>query len=161
MVLYRPFIHHIVRTGVGNPPEIRSFACTLACIKAARQIIWIAEELENCGLLIGAYWFTVYITFFAVMTLCIFIIGNPDDPTVDDTMRAANKGREILCRLALDSVSAERCVTSLGVRFPSSFPRLFDTSLTVKIVSLRQDFSTLHQAPAVSRVRKQFQLWGL
>jgi hypothetical protein len=137
MVLYRPFIHHIVRSEAGIPPEIRSFACALACIKAARQIVWIVEELENRNLLIGAYWFTPFLTFFAVMALCMFIIGNPDDPTIDDTLKAAAKGREILSRLALDSVSAERCVTSLGVRrILACFLVLFNTPLTVSVVAL-------------------------
>jgi hypothetical protein len=116
MVLYRPFIHHIVRLESGKPPEMLSFACALACIKAARQILWIAEELESRGLLIGAYWFTPFLIFFAVMALYMFIIGNPDDPTLDDTIRAAAKGREILSRLALDSMSAAKCIFSLGVR---------------------------------------------
>lgn len=79
------------------------------------QIVWIAEELNNRGLLVGAYWFTVYIVFFSVMVLCMFIIGNPDDPTVDDTMTAAKKGRSILSRLAPGCRSAEKCLTSLEV----------------------------------------------
>lgn len=115
MVLYRPFILHVIRTGPSDPPEMRSFACASACIKAAMQIVWLVEELETHGLLISAYWFTVYITFFAVMALCMFIISNPNDPTVDDALRAAEKGRRILTRLAGESVPAEKCVASLGV----------------------------------------------
>ncbi|KAF8861656.1 hypothetical protein BDZ45DRAFT_250787 [Acephala macrosclerotiorum] len=117
MVLYRPFIIHVIRTAPSDPPEMRSFACASACIKAAMQIVWLVEELETRGLLISAYWFTVYITFFAVMALCMFIISNPDDPTVDDALRAAEKGRGILTRLAGESVPAEKCVASLGTLF--------------------------------------------
>ncbi|KAE8444750.1 hypothetical protein EG329_014310 [Mollisiaceae sp. DMI_Dod_QoI] len=117
MVLYRPFILHVIRTTPSDPPEMRSFACASACIKAAMQIVWLVEELETRGLLISAYWFTVYITFFAVMALCMFIISNPDDPTVDDALGAAEKGRRILTRLATNSVPAEKCVASLGTLF--------------------------------------------
>lgn len=75
--------------------------------------------MEKQGLLIGAYWFTAYITFFAVMSLCMFALGNVNDSTVGDTLTAAVKGRGVFVRLASGSVSAARCVTSLGVRtFP-------------------------------------------
>lgn len=97
-------------------PEMRSFTCASACIKVAMQIVWIVGELSNRGLLVGAYWFTVYITFFAVMVLCMFIIGNPDDLTVEETITAAEKGRHILSSLAQESLSAGKCLASLGVR---------------------------------------------
>lgn len=115
MVLYRPFILHVIRKTPQDPPEMRSFACASACIKAAMQIVWLVEGLESRGLLISAYWFTVYFTFFAVMALCMFIISNPDDPTVDDALRAAEKGRRILTGLAIESVPAEKCVALLEV----------------------------------------------
>ena len=115
MVLYRPFIHHIIRAESKDVPEMRAFACASACIKAAMQIVWIVGELSNRGLLVSAYWFTVFITFFAVMALCMFIIGNPDDPTVEETVAAAEKGRKILTGLAQESVSAGRCLVSLAV----------------------------------------------
>ncbi len=115
MVLYRPFIHHIIRAESKDVPEMRSFACASACIKAAMQIVWIVGELSNRGLLVGAYWFTVYITFFAVMALCMFIIGNPDDPTVEETATVVDKGRRILTGLAQENVSAGRCLVSLAV----------------------------------------------
>jgi hypothetical protein len=129
MVLYRPFIHHIVRTQLGDVPEMRSFACASACIKAGMQIVWIVEELDNRGLLVGAYWFTVYITFFAVMTLCMFILGNPHDPTIEEAKRAAEKGRRILSRLAVESVSAEKCLASLevNVSLPTPYFQLLNT----------------------------------
>lgn len=85
------------------------------------QIIWLVEEMNEQGLLIGAYWFTAYITFFAVMSLCMFTLGNLNDPTVGDTMTAAVKGREILISLSVESASAARCVSSLGVRLPLLF----------------------------------------
>jgi hypothetical protein len=106
MVLYRPFIHHIIRTESKDVPEMQSFACASACIKAAMQIVWIVGELSNRSLLVSAYWFTVYITFFAVMALCMFIIGNPDNPTVEETVAVAEKGHKILTGLAQESVSA-------------------------------------------------------
>ncbi|KUJ06794.1 uncharacterized protein LY89DRAFT_397515 [Mollisia scopiformis] len=117
MVLYRPFILHVIRTSPSDPPDMRSFACASSCIKAAMQIVWLIEGLEHRGLLISEYWFTVYITFFAVMALCMFIISNPDDPTFDDALSTAEKGRRILIKLASESVPAEKCVASLGTLF--------------------------------------------
>ena len=133
MVLYRPFIHHILRSQQATAPEMHSFACASACIKAAMQIVWIIGELDRRNLLIGVYWFTVYITFFAVMALCLFIIGNPDDVTVDDTLTAIETGRNVLSRLALENVSAERCVASLGVRVSPFCPlNLYDILTNIK-----------------------------
>jgi hypothetical protein len=101
------------------------------------QIIWIVEELDKRSLLHGAYWFIVYITFFAVMTLCMFIIGNPDDPTVEETISAAEKGRDVLSRLALESVSAGKCLASLGVNnLPRSPACLKVNSIKLPVVSV-------------------------
>jgi len=116
MVLYRPFIQHLVRAKSDEVPEMRSYACASACVTASMQVIWIVEQMDTHGLLIGAYWFTVYITFFAVMSLCMFILGNAGDPTASEAMAAAVKGRAILFRLSSESASAARCVASLGVR---------------------------------------------
>lgn len=114
MVLYRPFIQHLVRAKSDEVPEMRSYACASACVTASMQVIWIVEQMDTHGLLIGAYWFTVYITFFAVMSLCMFILGNAGDPTASEAMAAAVKGRAILFRLSSESASAARCVASLG-----------------------------------------------
>ncbi|KAG4430084.1 hypothetical protein IFR05_014429 [Cadophora sp. M221] len=122
MVLYRPFIQHLVRAQPNDVPEMRSYACASACVTASMQVIWIVEQMDTHGLLIGAYWFTVYITFFAVMSLCMFILGNSGDPTAMEAMTAAVKGRQILIRLSSESASAARCVASLGVRL--SIPKL-------------------------------------
>ena len=62
--------------------------------------------------------------FLTVVSLCIFILGNPDDPMIDDTMRAATRGRDILVELSMESTSAEKCVTTFEVRsFKASMQR--------------------------------------
>jgi len=94
---------------------MKSYSCASACVKAAMQIVWLVDEMDKRGLLIGVYWFTVYIMFFAIMSLCMFILGNANDPTTKEVMKAALKGREILVGLAAESASAARCVASLGV----------------------------------------------
>jgi len=155
MVLYRPFIHTIIRAESKDVPEMRSFACASACIKAAMQIIWIVSELSNHGLLVSAYWFTDYITFFAVMVLCMFIIGNPDDPTVEETIMAAEKGRNILSGLAHESLLAGKCLASLGVRgSPPILPLQFliVLILTLGLVSIRSDRFAMHRASPFSQL---------
>lgn len=86
------------------------------------QVIWIVDHMDKEGLLIGAYWFTVYITFFAVMSLCMFNLGNQNDPTAAETMSAAVKGREILARLSGENDSAKRSIAGLGVSLLTSSP---------------------------------------
>lgn len=115
MVLYRPFIQHLVRVQPDNAPDMKSYTCASACVNAAMQIVWLVDEMDKRGLLVGAYWFTVYIMFFAIMSLCMFILGNAKDPTTSEVMKAALKGREILNKLAVESASAARCMASLGV----------------------------------------------
>ncbi len=119
MVLYRPFIHHIVRPNRDNPLELRSYACASAYIKAAMQVVCVVDKMDGGGVLNSSYWFTVYITFFAVMSLCMFVLGNIEDPTVDESMSAAKRGHDILIKLALGSPNAQRCVTSLEVSRPT------------------------------------------
>ena len=116
MVLYRPFLHHINRMNPTITADLRSFACASACVKAAMQVIWLVEQLDNQGLLTGSYWLTVYMTFFASIILVMFALGNTRDPTVMDSLNAAAKGQIILRRLSCNSHVAAGCATKIQVR---------------------------------------------
>jgi hypothetical protein len=91
MVPYRLFIHHIVRTQADDPHEMRPYACAPACIKAAMQITWLAEEMDVQNVFMPSYWFTSYMTFSAVLSFCIFTLGNTNDSIVNDVLIAAEK----------------------------------------------------------------------
>ncbi len=70
------------------------------------QIIWLVEEMDVQGVLIPSDWFLCYMTFFAVMSLCMFILGNTNDLIIHDAVAAAEKGRKILDKLASQSQCA-------------------------------------------------------
>ncbi|KAF4611356.1 hypothetical protein G7Y89_g15657 [Cudoniella acicularis] len=74
MVLYTPFVHHIARIRTQSKedvPEMRSFACASACIKAAMQIVWIVAELDNRGLQVGGAYYWFMSLFDKISLLCI------------------------------------------------------------------------------------------
>lgn len=117
MMLYRPFLHYI-----GNQSrqtvkctDKRAFACAAACISVSRNIVHITGEMKRRGLLIGAYWFTMYTTFFAILSLVYFYLDNLDNPASHDVLRDAQEGRETLEQVAKRSMAADRCSVVLGV----------------------------------------------
>lgn len=79
----------------------------------------ITTEMKKRGLLVGAYWFTMYTTFFAILSLVYFVLNNPDKPGSPEILAEANDGKEALKGLARRSQAADRCSMALGV-WPSS-----------------------------------------
>jgi hypothetical protein len=73
--------------------------------------------MKRRGLLIGAYWFTMYTTFFAILSLVFFVLENPDKQGSQEILADANDGKETLMGLAKRSQAADRCSTVLIVRF--------------------------------------------
>ena len=116
MILYRPFLHYVAKSYHSKSVDKRSYACAAACVSVSRNIIHITSEMKRRGLLIGAYWFTMYTTFFAILALVFFILENPDSATSQDILRDALEGREVLASLAKRSMAADRCTVTLTVR---------------------------------------------
>ncbi|KAK5140030.1 hypothetical protein LTR04_003193, partial [Oleoguttula sp. CCFEE 6159] len=113
MVLYRPFLHHVVRDVPGSVFHYKSYACGSACVKAAMQVIWVAEALDTRGYLHEAYWFTVLILSAATTSLLVFILGNKGNPTIKESVQAVANAKSILARLAERSPTAKQCLSSL------------------------------------------------
>ncbi|KAI9837996.1 MAG: hypothetical protein M1819_006150 [Sarea resinae] len=116
MVLYRPFLHYVspsLQVSQTRPPNKRSYACAAACVSVSRNVIHITAEMQRGGLLIGAYWFTMYTTFFAILSLIYFVLENPDSSTSDDILREAIEGKDTLAALARRSMAADRCSATL------------------------------------------------
>lgn len=93
----------------------RSYACAAACVSVARNIVHITSEMKRRGLLIGAYWFTMYTTFFAILSLVFFVLENPDKDGSKEILADANAGKDALVGLARRSLAADRCSTTLQV----------------------------------------------
>ena len=118
MMLYRPFLHYVSqKTCTKKSLDERSYACAAACVSVARNVVHITAEMQRRGLLIGAYWFTMYTTFFAVLSLVFFVLENPDKPGSQEILADATGGKDALKGLARRSMAADRCAIALEVRF--------------------------------------------
>jgi hypothetical protein len=116
MMVYRPFLHYVSPKLLPcKSLDDRSYACAAACVTVSRNVIHITTEMKRRGLLMGAYWFTMYTTFFAILSLAFFVLENPDKPGTEDIMADAIAGKDALQSLAKKSMSADRCNTALNV----------------------------------------------
>jgi hypothetical protein len=115
-MLYRPFLHYASQKSCANKSiDERSYACAAACISVSRNIVHITTEMKKRGLLIGAYWFTMYTTFFAILSLVFFVLENPDKSGSQEILADANDGKDALKGLAKRSQAADRCSSALIV----------------------------------------------
>ena len=115
LLLYRPFLHYVSSTYVDNTTDQRAFACASACVSVSRNIIHITSEMRRRGLLAGAYWFSMYTTFFAIVSILYFVLENPNSPTSLELLRDAAEGKEVLAYFAKRSMAADRCSSALKV----------------------------------------------
>ncbi|KAJ9315570.1 transcriptional regulator family: Fungal Specific TF [Paecilomyces variotii] len=114
MALYLPFLHHIRKPSSGeNSSQIHSFACAMACIKAAMQEVSLAVQLQSQGLLAGCYWFLPSVTFTAVMTLLMSVLANRRDPKAYEKLDAAEKGTNVLVEITSSSQPFRECLNIL------------------------------------------------
>jgi hypothetical protein len=115
LLLYRPFLHYVSQSYKNKPVDQRAFACASACISVSRNIIHITAEMKRRGLLTGAYWFAMYTTFFAIISVLYFVLENPSSPTSHELFREALQGKEVLAHFAKTSMAADRCTATLNV----------------------------------------------
>jgi hypothetical protein len=129
LVLYRPFLHYISPNNTSHPVDKRSYACALKCVRVSRRIVHITEEMKKRGLLNGAYWFTMYTTLFAILSLIFFTLENENHPDCAAILKEANDGRDTLASLAKRSQAADRCTLTLKASFLSLTPPPLFSSL--------------------------------
>ncbi|PVH97557.1 hypothetical protein DM02DRAFT_78411 [Periconia macrospinosa] len=114
LLLYRPFLHYVSQSNRDKSSvDQRAFACASACVSVSRNIIHIMAEMKRKDLLIGAYWFSMYTTFFAIMTLLYFVLEHPDSPTSHELFKDAMEGKQLLDDFAKRSLAADRCSATL------------------------------------------------
>lgn len=115
ILLYRPFLHFVEADKRKKQIDQRAYACAASYIHVCRNLIHLSEARQKEGMLVGSLWFVSYSTFFAILSLVYFAAENTDNPTTQDLMKDALKGREILASVASVSMSADRCTTTLDV----------------------------------------------
>ena len=114
-MLYRPFLHYVSGTSRKRGIDKRSYACAAACVNISRNVVHITTEMSKGGLLIGAYWFVMYTTFFAILSLLFFVLENPESSISDELLKDAREGKDTLAGLAQRSMAADRCDKTLQV----------------------------------------------
>lgn len=115
IMLYRPFLHYASQSIHARKMDKRSYACAAACVSVSRNIIHITAEMKRRGLLTGAYWFTMYTTFFAILSLLFYVLENPHNVASHGILRDAHDGRDTLADLASRSMAADRSSQTLKV----------------------------------------------
>lgn len=140
MVMYRPFLHYVSGGSQGRGIDKRSYACAAACVSVARNVVHITAEMKKKQLLNGSYWFTMYTTYFAILSLLFFILENPESATAKDgILKDALEGKNTLAGLAKRSMAADRCTQSLNVR---AAPLITSSELIEDVFRL---FSNIYQ----------------
>ncbi|EEP82677.1 conserved hypothetical protein [Uncinocarpus reesii 1704] len=118
MAMYRPFLHYVSAGSQGRGIDKRSYACAAACVSVARNVVHITAEMKKKQLLNGSYWFTMYTTYFAILSLLFFILENPESASAKDgILKDALEGKNTLAGLAKRSMAADRCTQSLNAIF--------------------------------------------
>ena len=115
MFLYRPFLHYISPTAQTKKIDKRSYACAAACVSVSRNIVHLTGQMKRKGLLVGSYWFYMYTTFFAIISLVFYVLENPQSSRVEDILKDAHEGKDTLAALAAKSLAADRCSEILAV----------------------------------------------
>ena len=142
MFLYRPFLHYVSRSKRHAVNDKRSYACAAACVSVSRNVIHITTEMSQRGLLIGSYWFVMYTTLLAIISLVFYILENPDSSNCQELLKDAVRGKDVLASLARRSIAADRCTQTLAVS------RLAKTVVLYLIFTYCSPFST--SSPNVS-----------
>ncbi|KAI2792732.1 hypothetical protein POX_b02774 [Penicillium oxalicum] len=139
MVMYRPFLHYVSGGSQARGVDKRSYACAAACVSVSRNIVHITTGMHKRGLLNGSFWFTMYITYFAILSLVFFVIENPDSPTAKDgVLKDAMEGKNTLAGLAKKSMAADRCSQSLTCLFKTLPDRLKNRQSSKTPVNLKR-----------------------
>ena len=109
MVLYRPFLHHALKQLRSNSHiSLKAYACGSACIKAAMQVVWLAETLESYNLFNEAHWFCTLIISFTAACLVLFVMSNEGDPTLQETEDAVRRIKGLCHRHSAQNPSMAR-----------------------------------------------------
>jgi hypothetical protein len=148
MVMYRPFLHYVSSGSQARGVDRRSYACAAACVSVSRNIVHITTGMHKKGLLNGSFWFTMYTTYFAILSLLFFVLENPDSPTAKDgVLKDAMEGKNTLAGLAKKSLAADRCSQSLNCLFKNLPEMLKNRQSSKTQVNLKRPAPSNQPAP--------------
>ncbi|KAI0014194.1 fungal-specific transcription factor domain-containing protein [Xylariaceae sp. FL0662B] len=118
MMLYRPFLHYVSPCiSAGKEVNERAYACGVAGISVARNIVHIGTEMRKQVPLVGPYWFTLFSEYSAVISLVFFVLENQDKPGTMEILSDAVAGKDMISALSGKSMVADRISSALDVLF--------------------------------------------
>ena len=119
ITLYKPFLHYISQSCMDNFTSNQCYAYAAACVDVGRNTIYNARQMEKKDILAGPYWFSIYTTFCATLTLAFHVWENAEVENALEIIKDAEYGRHVLTRLAYQSTAAESLSETLGVSLDS------------------------------------------
>lgn len=146
VMLYRPFLHFVAMEKRSSPVDQRAYACAASYVNVSRNIIHIMTQMKQRGLLNGAFWFVMYTSFFAILSLVYFAAENPDNTTTQAVMKDALEGKQTLASLATRSMAADRCAATLEVVFQRLPKWMQEGRQNPDIVSKKRPFDSSQSA---------------
>ena len=90
-------------------------------MSVSRNVVHITAEMKRRGLLNGAYWLSMYTTFFAILSLIFYVLESPQNKTSRGVLRNAREGKNTLASLAPRSMAADRSTKILDVCISPKF----------------------------------------
>ncbi|KAK8875262.1 fungal specific transcription factor [Apiospora arundinis] len=118
MMLYRPFLQYYSRRSPSSESaDERYLALATAGINVCRNIIHIGLEIRKQAVLIGPYWFITYTQFFAVLSLLLYVVNNPNQAGAFDLFADAKLGKDCISSLTQRSLAADRVTVALNSIF--------------------------------------------
>ncbi|KAI4204149.1 MAG: hypothetical protein LQ350_001340 [Teloschistes chrysophthalmus] len=151
IILYRPFLHYASPSTQALITDKRTYACAAACVSVSRNVIHITSEMKRSGLLTGAYWFSMYTTFFAILSLLFYAIENPHTITSEEILRDAHEGRDTLASLSPSSMAADRSSQTLARLF-EQLPEALRTGRLKSVSAPAKKRSAPSKNPAVQEL---------
>ena len=153
VMLYKPFLHYVAMDKRANPVDQRAYACAASYVNVSRNIIHIVTQMKQNGLLNGAFWFIMYTSFFAILSLVYFAAENPDNATTQAVIKDALEGRQVLASLARRSMAADRCTATLNGVF-SRLPEWMQEGQQNPAMSRKRQFEHSPQPPKIEETHE-------
>ncbi|KAH8651504.1 fungal-specific transcription factor domain-containing protein [Tricladium varicosporioides] len=119
LVLYRPFLHYISHARPETPTSDQCYTYAAACVDVGRNVIHNTREMEKLNAVVAPYWFSIYTTFCATLSLVFYVWENSNVQGTLQTLKDAEYGRDVLVKLAYRSLSAARHSEALSTIFNS------------------------------------------
>jgi hypothetical protein len=97
-------------------PSRQSYAYAVACVDVSRNVIQNMMQMEEKNVLNGPYWFSIYTTFCATISLLFTVWENADAEEEGlQTLKDAECGRVVLFNLSSKSAAAAKNMEMLSV----------------------------------------------